>query len=62
MFCMKVVKRINPKSTYNKENKFFFYLFNFVSVWVDGCSLTSLWSSFHGLCKSDHDAVHLKLI
>ena len=38
MLYMKVVKRVNPKSSHHKEN-FFFYFFNFMSIGNDGCSL-----------------------
>ena len=29
---MKVVKRVNPKSSHHKEKKIFFYFFNIVSI------------------------------
>ena len=38
-----IVKRANPKSSYYKEKIIFFYFFNFVSVWEEGCSLNILW-------------------
>ena len=37
---MKVLKRLNPKSSHHKEKIFFFY---FVSIWDDGCLLNLLW-------------------
>ena len=40
---IKVTKRINSKSFYNKE----FFFFSFASMRDDGCSLNLLWSSFH---------------
>ena len=36
---MKVVKRVNPKSSHHKEKVYFFYFFNVVSIWDDRCSL-----------------------
>lgn len=47
MLSIKVVKRVNPKSHYCKEN-FFFTSY----LWEDGCSLNLLSSSFHDICKS----------
>ena len=41
MFYMKVDKRVNPESSYPKEKKFF--LFFFVSIGDNGCSLNLLW-------------------
>ena len=41
VLCMKV-KRVNPKSYHHKE-KFFFYFFNFIPIWDDGCWLNLLW-------------------
>lgn len=48
-----------PLSFLYKE-KLFFCFFNFVSMWDDRCSLKSLWSSFHGICKLNHYAIRLK--
>lgn len=42
--------------------KYFFYFSNFVSMWDDRRSLASLQSSVHDVCKSNHDALHLKLL
>ena len=36
--------RVNPRSSHHKEN--FFFLFNFVSLWDDGCSLMFCGSHF----------------
>lgn len=52
--------KVNPRSSYCKEKRFFFYFFNFISLRLDGCSL-NLWQSFHDIVKSNHYAVHLKL-
>ena len=41
MLYLKVVKTVNPKSSQNKEN-FFFYFFNFVFIRDDRCSLNLL--------------------
>ena len=40
MLYMKIVKKVNPKSSRHKEKEYFFYFFNFVSIWDDRCSLT----------------------
>ena len=32
---------------YIKRKNIFFYFFNVLSIWGDGCSLNILWSSFH---------------
>ena len=45
MLHMKVVKGVNPKSSHHR-GKYFFYLFNFVSVWDDECSLNLCDSHF----------------
>ena len=37
MLYMKVVKRVNPE--FSSQEKNFFNLFNFVSIWDDGYSL-----------------------
>ena len=48
-YVWKLLKRVNPKkSSHHKEN-FYFYFFNFISVWNDGCSLNILWYSFHDI-------------
>ena len=41
MIYMKVVKRVNPKSSHQKQKKFFFYTFDFVSIQNDSYSLNS---------------------
>lgn len=45
MLYMRVVKRVNPKSSHQKEKMF----------------TNLLWPLFHDVCKSNHYAVHLKL-
>ena len=59
MLYMKAVERVSPKSSQHKENIF---SFSFVSIWDDACSLNFLWLSFHDRYKSNHYAIHLKLI
>ena len=51
--------RVNPKGPHHE---IFFYFFNFVSIYDDGCSLNLSRQSFHDVCKSNHYAVYLKLI
>ena len=58
MLYMQVVKRINLENSYHKEKDFF--LFEYVGD--DGCSLSFLWKWFHGVCKSNHCAIYLKLV
>ena len=60
MLYMNTIKRVNPKNSHYRKI-FFFYLKNFVSVWVNGCSLNLLWYSFHDEGKSNHYAVTLIL-
>ena len=43
VYYVKVVKRVNPKSSHHKNN---FYFFNFVSIWDDGCLLNLLCNHF----------------
>ena len=52
MLYMKI-KRVNPENSHHKERKFF-YLFCFVSIWDDGCSVNLLWWSLHAVCKSNY--------
>ena len=48
-YIWKLLNRVNPKSSHHKEKTLFFYFFNFVSIWDDGCSLNLLWSSFRDI-------------
>ena len=59
MLYMRVVKRVNPKSSHHKE--IFFNFFNFVSLWDDGYSLNLLWY-IYDVCKSNNYDVYLTLI
>ena len=52
MLHMKVVKRVNPKSSHHKEKILLCYFFNFVSIWDDECPLNVLWSSFHDISQT----------
>ena len=52
------IKRANPK-IFCQNNCF--YLFNFIPIGDDGCSLNVLWSSFPDVCKSNYYAVYFKL-
>ena len=61
MLYMKVMIA-NPESSFHKEKSSFFFFFSFISIWDDGYSLSLLWYSFHDVCKSNHYAIHLKLI
>ena len=60
MLYMKV-KTVNSNSSHHK-GKYIFCFFKFLSIWDDKCLLNLLWESFHGVCKSNHYAVHLKLV
>lgn len=42
MLYTKAIDRVNPKSSHYKENTFFFFLKNLVTMWDDGCSLRLL--------------------
>ena len=42
ILCMRVVKRVNARSSYHREKYFFFYFFN-VFIWVDEHSLNLSW-------------------
>ena len=59
MLYMKVMIA-NPESSPHKEKSLF--SFSFLSIWDDRYSLSLLWYSFHDVCKSNHYAIHLKLI
>ena len=59
MLHMKVVQRVNPKSSRHQEKGFFFQFFNVVATEEDEASLDALWS-FHGLCQSTHYLLHPK--
>ena len=59
MLYTKAVKRVNPKSSHHQKKVFFRFFLNFGDA---GCSLNLLWQPFHDACKSNHYAVHLKLI
>ena len=48
-YVWKLLKRVNPKKSSHHKEKFYFYFFNFISVWYDGCSLNILWYSFHDI-------------
>ena len=48
MLYMKVVKRKKPKISHHKENS---PLFNFVSIWDEGCLLNLSWQSFHDVSQ-----------
>ena len=54
MIYLKVVKRIDLKSSHHKEKIFFVYIW----WWM----LNLLWQSFHKICKSNHYALHLEHI
>ena len=54
---MKVVKRVNPKSSHYKEKISSSYLALYLCEIRD---VHLFWSSFHDICKLDHYAEHLK--
>ena len=60
MLYMKVVKRVNPKSSNRKEKYFSISLISYLYEII--MSLKLLQQSFHDVCKSNHFAVHLKLV
>lgn len=55
-----IVKRVNPKSYYHKENFFFFSLLYLCRKMVVNLFLVII--LFHNMRKSDHLAVYLNLI
>ena len=58
--CMLNMKFVQSKSwELSSQGKQFF---SFIFIWDDGCSLNILGSSFHDVYKSNHYAVHFKLI
>ena len=52
MLHMRVVTRLNPKSSHHTEKILLCYFFNFISIWDDECSLHLLWSSFHDISQT----------
>ena len=57
MVYLKVVKRVDPKSSHHKGKKFlFWYLYEMLDV-----KLNLLWQSCHSICNSGHYVAHLKL-
>ena len=55
MLYVRVVKRVVLKNFHHKEKSFFFFPLNSVYEVMDSHNL--LWSSFHDVCKSNHDPV-----
>ena len=49
------------ESNSSNHKKVFFYLFNFVSIWDDECSLNLLFHSNHFMMYASNYILHLKI-